>query len=237
MSPAQRVVLVETLNLLVRLRSASYELVKKLLTLLAFKKLGLRETLLRMLTALAVNEAEQWLLPELESWDSELQDPSDIWKSLHDKADSWLEFWISKYKEHNRLLYLRSTTEWKPSTLSMVDVLNYFCCVQKEEYRKARYVAPAGPKRTVLLPLYDCSSKPILRLGETYSMARMCRPPGLILPPLRSRPFLMHFPNFISLPLSRVTLYPFHIYSDKDWVKASPRRYFIQQQSYVEYYR
>ncbi|XP_031148801.1 WD repeat-containing protein 97 isoform X3 [Sander lucioperca] len=237
MSPAQRVVLVETLNLLVRLRSARYELVKKLLTLLAFKKLGLRETLLRMLTALAVNEAEQWLLPELESWDSELQDPSDIWKSLHDKADSWLELWISKYKEHNRLLYLRSTAKWKPSTFSMVDVLNYFCCVQKEEYRKARYVAPTGPKRTVLLPLYDCSSKPILRLGETYSMARIWRPPGLILPPLRSRPFLMHFPNFISLPLSRVTLCPFHIYSDKDWVKASPRRYFIQQQSYVEYYR
>ncbi|XP_032360017.1 WD repeat-containing protein 97 isoform X3 [Etheostoma spectabile] len=237
MSPAQRVMLVETLTLLVRLRSASHELVKKLLTLLAFKKLGLRETLLRMLTSLAVNEAEQWLLPELESWDSELQDPRDIWKSLHDKADSWLELWISKYKEHNRLLYLKNTAKWKPSTFSMVDVLNYFCCVQKEEYKKARYVAPAGPKRTVLLPLSDCSSKPILRLGETYSMARVRRPPGLMLPPLRNRPSLMHFPNFISLPISRVTLRPFHIYSDKDWVKASPRRYFIPEQSYVEYYR
>ncbi|XP_034717898.1 WD repeat-containing protein 97 isoform X3 [Etheostoma cragini] len=237
MSPAQRVILVETLTLLVRLRSASHELVKKLLTLLAFKKLGLRETLLRMLTALAVNEAEQWLLPELENWDSELQDPQDTWKSLHDKADSWLELWISKYKEHIRLLYLKNTAKWKPSTFSMVDVLNYFCCVQKEQYKKARYVAPAGPKRTVLLPLSDCSSKPILRLGETYSMARVRRPPGLILPPLRNRPSLMHFPNFISLPISRVTLRPFHIYSDKDWVKTSTRRYFIPEQSYVEYYR
>lgn len=57
-----------------------------------------RETVLRMLAALGVNEAEQWLWPELESWDSELQDPSDIWKSLHDRADCWLELWISKYK-------------------------------------------------------------------------------------------------------------------------------------------
>lgn len=57
-----------------------------------------RETVLRMLAALGVNEAEQWLWPELENWDSELQDPSDIWKSLHDRADCWLELWISKYK-------------------------------------------------------------------------------------------------------------------------------------------
>lgn len=51
-----------------------------------------------MLTALGVNEAEQWLWPELESWDSELQDPSDIWKSLNDRADCWLELWIAEYK-------------------------------------------------------------------------------------------------------------------------------------------
>lgn len=51
-----------------------------------------------MLTALGVDEAEQWLWPELESWESELQDQSNIWKSLHDRADWWLELWISKYK-------------------------------------------------------------------------------------------------------------------------------------------
>lgn len=37
----------------------------------------------------------------------------------------------------------------------MVDVLNYFCSVQKEEYKKARYVGPAGYNNTVLLPQYD----------------------------------------------------------------------------------
>ncbi|XP_026148405.1 WD repeat-containing protein 97 isoform X2 [Mastacembelus armatus] len=237
MSPLDQTVLIETLNLLVHLKSTSSDLVKKLLTLLAYKKLGLRRILLRMLTGLGVDEAEQWLLPELESWDSELQDPSDIWKSLHNRADDWLELWISKYKEYNRYLYLTSTSKWMPPIITTVDVLNYFCYVQKEEYRKARCVAPAGRKNTVVLSLYDCSSQPILRLGETYSMARSRRPPGITLPPLQNRPFLMHFPNFISLPLTRVTLYPFHNNSDEDWLKVLPRRYFIQQQSFVEYYR
>lgn len=57
-----------------------------------------RETVLHMLTALGVNEAEQWLCPELESWDSELPDSSDIWRSLHDRADCWLETWTAEYK-------------------------------------------------------------------------------------------------------------------------------------------
>ncbi|XP_045885106.1 WD repeat-containing protein 97 isoform X3 [Micropterus dolomieu] len=235
-SPVERTLLVETLNLLVRLKSGNYELVKKLLALLAFKKLDLRENVVRMLSALGVNEAEQWLLPEVGSWGLELKDQSDIWKSLHDRADCWLELWISKYKDHDRYRFLRSTAKWEPSTFKMVDVLNYFCSVQKDEYRKSRCVAP-GCKNTVILPLNDCSSQPILRLGETYTMARMSRPPGIILPPLRNRPFLTHFPNFISLPLSRITLRPFHVYSEEDWVKASPRRYFTLQQSYVEYYR
>ncbi|XP_035512831.1 WD repeat-containing protein 97 [Morone saxatilis] len=236
MSPVERSVLVEMLHQLMRLKSPGSDFVKKLLTLLACKKLGLRATVLHILTALGVSEAEPWLWPELESWQTELQDQSDVWKSLHDRADCWLELWTSRYKEHSRYLYLKSTAKWKPLTFSVVDVLNYFCSIQKEEHRK-KCVAPAGRKNTVLLPLYDCSSQPILRLGETYSMARTSRPPGLILPPLRSRPFLVHFPSFISLPLPRVTLLPFHIFSDGDWVKASPRRYFIQQQSYVEYYR
>lgn len=54
--------------------------------------------MLRMLTALGVREAEQWLWPEVESWDSELQDQSHIWTSLHDRAEYWLELWLSKCK-------------------------------------------------------------------------------------------------------------------------------------------
>ncbi|CAJ1082072.1 WD repeat-containing protein 97 isoform X2 [Xyrichtys novacula] len=236
MSTMERAVLVDLLNLLVDLKSVNNDLMKKILTLLAFKKLGLRETVLGMLAAIGVKEAEQWLWPELNRWDLELLDQSNVWKNLHDRADCWLELWVSKYKEHDRYLYLRSTAKWKPPTFSAVDVLNYFCSVQKEEYRKASFVVPVDPQNTVLLPSYDCS-QPILRLGETHCMARIWKPQGLTLPPLRNRPFLMHFPGFISLPISRVTLSPFHVYSEEDWVKATARRYFIHPQSYVEYYR
>ncbi|XP_069369002.1 WD repeat-containing protein 97 [Paralichthys olivaceus] len=238
MSPLERTVLEEMLHLLVRLKPASWDLVKKLLTLLAFKKMFLGETVVRVLTALGVDEAEQWLWPELESWELELWDQSDVWKSLHDRADLWLQSWTSRFKEHKRYLHFKGSAKQKLSSFSVVDVLNYFCSIQKEEERrKAQYVAPASHKNAVLLPLYDCVSSPIFRLGETHSMSRIRRPPGVTLPPLRNRPFLTHFPNFISLPFSRVTLRPFHVYSDEDWVKASPHRYFIQQQSYVEYYR
>lgn len=51
-----------------------------------------------MLTTLGVDEAERWLWPELRGWYKELQDQSDIWKSLHDRADAWLDLWVSKYK-------------------------------------------------------------------------------------------------------------------------------------------
>ncbi|KAM3593696.1 uncharacterized protein V6R79_019399 [Siganus canaliculatus] len=101
MSPVERTVLVEILNLLISLKSVGFDLMKMLLALLAFQKLRLRKTLLNVLTGLGVNEAEQWLWPELKSWGSELQQPSDIWRGLYDKADWWLELWISNYKVGN----------------------------------------------------------------------------------------------------------------------------------------
>ncbi|XP_067342002.1 WD repeat-containing protein 97 isoform X2 [Channa argus] len=234
MSSLDQTVLDKMLNLLSSLKSADSDLVKKILTLLAYKELGLRETVLHMLTSLGVEEAEEWLLPQLESWNLELQDEPDIWRSLHDRADRWLESWISIYQENN---ILHRSVKWKPMMFSMVDVLNYFCSVQKEEYRNTRHVAPPGRRNTMLVPLYDCSSRPIIRLGETYSMARARRYPGIILPPSQHRPFLMHFPNFISFPLTRITLRPFHVYSDEDWLKALQRSYFIPQQSHTDYYR
>nr|XP_029131538.1 uncharacterized protein LOC109975518 [Labrus bergylta] len=234
MSDVERSSLVELLYLLMQLKCVDNDLGRELLTLLAFKKSGLRDTALGMLTAAGVHEAEEWLWPELESWNSELWDPSNIWKHLHHRADCWLELWISKYKEHVEY-------QGKNPTFSVVDVLNYFCCVQRDKYRKTRCVAPAARKNTLLLPLnerVEVISQPILRLGETHSMSRTWRPPGIILPPLRTRPFLSHFPSFICLPVPRLTLRPFHVQSEDDWVKASSRRrYFIQQQSYVEYYR
>ncbi|XP_037829256.1 WD repeat-containing protein 97 [Kryptolebias marmoratus] len=162
MTPLNCTVIVDALNLLVRLQSKiSYDLVKILLTLLAFKQLDLQKPILLLLGALGVNEAEQWLWPELESWDSELQDQTNTWETLHDRADCWIESWISKFKEHNRYLYLTSTEKWKPPTFSAVDVLNYFCFVQREEHFKITRGVP-GRKNTVLLPLHDWHVKIIV---------------------------------------------------------------------------
>lgn len=62
-------------------------------------------------------------------------------------------------------------------------------------------------------------------------------PAGVILPPLRNRPFLKNFPCLISLLLLRITLQPFKMTTEEDWVKFSPCRYFSIQRSYIDYYR
>ncbi|MEQ2273853.1 hypothetical protein XENORESO_009876 [Xenotaenia resolanae] len=126
----------------------------------------------------------------------------------------------------------------KPPSFSAVDVLNFFCLVQKEEHRKVSVVPSAGPKYKVLLRQQTCSSfKPILRLGETNTMARKRKLRGVLLPPMHKRPYLKHFPNWITLPLSRVILRPFHTNTYERLVRLPIRSYFILQQSTVEYYR
>ncbi|XP_041824758.1 WD repeat-containing protein 97 [Melanotaenia boesemani] len=236
MSAMERAILTEMLSLLVRLKSEiSYDLVKKLLTLLAYKELEVRKVVLGLLVLSGVDEAEEWLWPELENWDSELQEQSNPWASLHGRADCWLELWLSKFKRHKQCLVLGST-KCNPPNVSVVDVLNYFCYVQKEEHSKTTNV-PAAHQDRAILPLHDCCSKPIICLSETNSMKRIRKPPGIILPPMIKRPSLMDFPNFITLPLPRVTLCTFHNYPDEDRLKESIRSYFIQEQSWVEYYR
>lgn len=42
---------------------------------------------MRVLTELNVEEVEQWLWPEVDTWDSELEEQRDTWKSLHSKAE------------------------------------------------------------------------------------------------------------------------------------------------------
>ncbi|XP_047206150.1 WD repeat-containing protein 97 isoform X1 [Girardinichthys multiradiatus] len=233
-SDLDRVMILEMLNLLVSLKSEiGYDLVKKLLALLAYKQLNLRVPVLRLLGALGINQAQLWLYPELESWGLQLENQSNQWESLHDKADCWMELWKSKFKDYNRYLYLRSPLKQKPPSFSAVDVLNFFCLVQKEEHRKISVAPSAGPKYKVLLPQQTCISfKPILRLGETNTMARKRKLRGVLLPPMHK-----HFPNWITLHLSRVILRPFHTNTYERLVRLPIRSYFIPQQSTVEYYR
>lgn len=61
----------------------------------------------------------------------------------------------SVYQGSDRSLHLRSKTKWKPSTFSVVKVLNYFSCVQKNAYKKAKCVKAAKGNNTALLPLRD----------------------------------------------------------------------------------
>ncbi|XP_055086261.1 WD repeat-containing protein 97 [Periophthalmus magnuspinnatus] len=235
MGAGEQNMLGQLLNFLMYLKSVNNELVKTLLTLIAYKELGIRERMLRMLKSLGVNEAEEWLWPELETWESELLSKSNIWKSLYNFADCWLNLWATKYKDHIRDLFLRSTKEWTPPLFTAVDIVNYFCSVRKEQYLKAKQAAPRI-NNTVLLP-HDCVSGAIQRLGETYSMARTRKPSNLILPPLRDRPFLLDFPNYISLPLPHIKLSPFYLDSEKDHLKFLDHRYYILEKSHVGYYR
>lgn len=64
-----------------------------------------RETVLDMLGLLGVGEAEHWLWPEVARWDTLLQGHSETWKSLQDRADSWLYLWISKLKVRRKDLF------------------------------------------------------------------------------------------------------------------------------------
>lgn len=59
-----------------------------------------------------------------------------------------------------------------------------------------------------------------------------------ILPPLRDRPFLMGFPNYLSLPLPRVNVSPFYTDSEENRKpKFLDHRYYIPEKSHVGYYR
>uniref|UniRef100_A0AAV2L7J3 WD repeat-containing protein 60 n=1 Tax=Knipowitschia caucasica TaxID=637954 RepID=A0AAV2L7J3_KNICA len=235
MSAGEQAVLGQLLNLLLSLKSVNQEFMKTLLTLTAYKELGLREKMLRVLKSLGVDEAEEWLWPQLETWESELHSKTNVWKSLHTSAHCLLNLWTAKYKDHTRDLFHSSAHKWKPSAFTAVDVVNHFCCVQKEGYLKAKQAAPSV-NNSVILPR-DCVSGPIYRLGETYCMTRRRKPKGFILPPLRDRPCLLHFPNYMSFPLPLIRLSLFNPDSEKYHLNFLNHRYYILEKSHVDYYR
>lgn len=235
MSPNDQAILVQMLNLLMSLKSVNDELVKTLLVLYAYKDLGLRKRILQIVVSLGVGEAEQWLGSEIETWESELLSKSNIWNGLSIFADCWLNLWTAKYKDHSRDMFLRSTEKWKPVSFTAVDVLNFFCSDQKQEFLKSQQAQPRTDN-VVILPL-KCDCRVIHRLGETYTMSRVRTPPNFILPPLRDRPKLLDIPPFLSLGLPRVKLSPFHNNEAEYGLEFLHRRYYITEKSQTEYYR
>lgn len=95
------------------------------------KLFSYRKPVLVLLGALGVSEAEQWLWPELESWDSEPQDQTNIWVKLRDRAECWVESWISKFKVNisGSLRILRN--EYLLSITDFFPVSECVCCIGK----------------------------------------------------------------------------------------------------------
>ncbi|XP_067306406.1 uncharacterized protein [Pseudorasbora parva] len=227
----------ELLNLMLLLSPNSSDTIVELLVMLADKQVDLKALVLCVLQRLGVEEARLWLCPELESWNSLTKDQPNQHGSLRDMASHWLLTWTSKYRVHTGCVFLR--TEGVQSAFAPVEVLKYFCSVQRaKQPRPPPPPLPEGRKDTIIVPSGLARLKPIQRLGETYSMSRIREPRGHLLPPLPYRPLLMGFTRFLSLPMAHVTLSPFPFSLDfQNFRRPSLHRYFFLEQSYVEYYR
>ncbi|XP_059389208.1 WD repeat-containing protein 97 isoform X2 [Carassius carassius] len=226
----------ELLNVLVYLSPDGFDTIVELLAMLANKEADLKALVLCVLQRLGVEEAELWLCPELESWNSLTKHKPDQHNSLRDMASHWLLTWTRKYKVHSGSVFLSS--EGIESVFASVEVLKYFCSVQKGKQTRPLPPPPEGRKDAVIVHSDLPRLKPIQRLGETYSMSRIREPQGRLLPPLPYRPMLMDFPRFLSLPLAHVTLSPFPFSLDfQTFRRPSPQRYFFLERSYVQYYR
>ncbi|KAL6491232.1 hypothetical protein MHYP_G00015770 [Metynnis hypsauchen] len=226
----------ELLNFLVCVNPHSFELAVELLSLLADKQLGLQGLAVCMLQVLGVDDTQHWLPPQLELLDSEARKQPNPQAALREAAGQWLHSWTDEYRVHKRL-ELPEGPGGK-SAVSPVEVLRYFCWLRREGQVQPKKTRPEGRRDTVLLDTQAYRWKAVQRLGETYSMARIREPRELWLPPLPSRPLLMGFTRLLSLPLARISLSPFPLSLDSHCLKEpSPRRYFLLERSYVQYYR
>ncbi|KAK7170273.1 hypothetical protein R3I94_000489 [Phoxinus phoxinus] len=236
MSREEQLFVGELLNLMVHLSPDSFNTIVELLAMLADKQVDLKALVLCVLQRLGVEEAELWLCPELESWNSLTKHQPNQHCILRDMASHWLLTWTRKYRVHKGSVFLRS--EGVQSMCTPVEVLIYFCSMQRSKQPRPLPPPPEGRKDTVIVPSDLDRLKPIQRLGETYSMSRIREPQGRLLPPLPYRPELMGFTRFLSLPMAFVTLSPFPFSLDfQNFKRPSPHRYFFLEHSYVEYYR
>ncbi|KAK2860052.1 hypothetical protein Q7C36_004218 [Tachysurus vachellii] len=224
---------IELLNFLVFVNPYSYDITVEILLLLADRELRLQGVAVCMLQALGVDDAQQWLHPQLESWGREAQKHTEPLRRLRELARHWLDSWTAKYK-----IFKSSGKKSALSSLvSPSDVLRYFCWVQKESKDKPPSESE-GRKDTVVQETHPYRWKAVHRLGETNSMTRVREPQGLWLPPLISRPPLSGFTRLLCLPLPRVTASSFPFSLEARCLKEMPpHRYFLLERSYVQFYR
>ncbi|KAI4901149.1 hypothetical protein NFI96_019587 [Prochilodus magdalenae] len=164
----------EVLNFLVCVNPHSVELAAELLSLLADQQLGLQGRAACMLQVLGVDDAQQWLPPKLKLLDSEARKQPNPQDALREVTGQWLHTWTDQYRVHKRLELPQSSGS--KSVLSPVEVLRYFCWLQREEQKQPRKAPPEGRRDTVLLDTQAYRWKAVQRLGETYSMSRIREP-------------------------------------------------------------
>ncbi|KAJ8368870.1 hypothetical protein SKAU_G00088980 [Synaphobranchus kaupii] len=225
----------ELLKAVVSVGSNSTDTMVELLTILAHRELGLQRAVLCLLKSMGVEEAELWLSSEVASWHSRARWEPNTWAHLRQVAARWLDFWTCKYKD--RALFLKGAEKKQPIT--PVEILRFFCSVQREKQNRPPPLPPEGRKDTVLLHQH-LHRKPILRLGETHSLTRTRQTQRATLPPLCHRPLLEGFVPFITLPLPRISLCPFPCLDELCPFPpqgAPSRRYFIPEHSCTHYYR
>ncbi|XP_047671539.1 WD repeat-containing protein 97 isoform X2 [Tachysurus fulvidraco] len=233
MSDMEQRFVIELLNFLVFVNPYSYDITVEILLLLADRELRLQGVAVCMLQALGVDDAQQWLHPQLEFLGREAQKHTEPLRRLRELVRHWLDSWTEKYK-----IFKSSGKKSALSSLvSPSDVLRYFCWVQKEAKDKPPSESQ-GRKDTVVQETHTYRWKALHRLGETNSMTRVREPQGLWLPPLISRPSLSGFTRLLSLPLPRVTASSFPFSLEAHCLKEMPpHRYFLLERSYVQFYR
>ncbi|KAK1797433.1 hypothetical protein P4O66_008804, partial [Electrophorus voltai] len=220
----------ELLNFLVCVNPHSYDITVELLTLLANKELRLQGIARGILQALGVDDAQRWILPQLQPWQGYPQ------QTLREAAYLWLHSWAEQYRVLKRPALVQDAQG--KSVVAPAEVLCYFCWIQREAQTQPPPPPLEGRKDTVRLDTRSHRWEAVQRLGETHTMSRLREPQGLVLPPLVSRPFLMGFTRLLSLPLPRVTLSSFPFSLDPHCLReALPQRYFILERSYTHYYR
>ncbi|KAG9274716.1 WD repeat-containing protein 97 [Astyanax mexicanus] len=224
----------ELLKFLVCVDPHSYELTVELLSLLADKQLRLQGQALSLLQVLGVDDAQHYLPPQFESWDHEARKQPDPLDALREAAGQWLNSWTDQYRLHRRL----PQSSRGKSVVSPVEVLRFYCCLQREGQVQPPKTPPTGRRDTVLLDPQRNRWRPVQRLGETYCMTRTREPRRLWLPPLPSRPLLMGFTRVLHLPLPQITLSPYPFCLDSHCLRElPPPRYFNIQRSYISSYR
>ncbi len=148
-----------------------------------------------MLQRLGVEEAELWLCPELESWNSLTKHKPNQHHGLRDMASHWLLTWTRKYKVWSRYQIYRdlcgnqmffsfelfsycasqvhsgSRSEGIQRVFAPVEVLKYFCSLQKG--KQSRPPPPEGRKDAVIVPS-DLSRFVILIQGLSLSFGFVC---------------------------------------------------------------